>query len=94
VNHLYAGGTSVITFHARDFRTHGGLWLDGDRVLGTGGALTGEWFDGTSWAVDIPDNQATATILVIPEPATLLLLAMGGLALLRRRRVAPQKDRP
>ena len=32
--------------------------------------------------------------IAIPEPATLSLLALGGLALLGRRRVAPRTDRP
>jgi len=85
VTALRAYGTSVVTFHTRDFHTHGELWLDGDRVLGTG-FLSGKWFDGTSWGVTITDNAVGATILAIPEPATLSLLALGGAALVRRRR--------
>jgi len=34
------------------------------------------------------------TYEVIPEPATLFLLAVGGAALVRRRRVVPRTDRP
>jgi hypothetical protein len=93
VGSLYACDTSFVTFHGRDFSVHEGLWLEGDRVLGTG-ILTGEWADGTPWAVNIVENQAGASILAIPEPATLSLLALGGIALVRRRRVAPRKDRP
>jgi len=59
----------------------------GDRLVGTG-ILGGKWTDGTAWTVKITANDTWygATILAIPEPATLLLLALGGLALLRRRR--------
>jgi hypothetical protein len=57
----------------------------GERVLGTG-LLSGEWFDGTRWTVNIQTNASGATILAIPEPATLSLLALGGLAVMRRRR--------
>jgi hypothetical protein len=85
VSDLYARDTSVVTFHGRDFSVHGALQWDGDRVLGTG-LLTGEWTDGTLWAVNIMENDAGATIRAIPDPATLSLLALGGaLALLRRR---------
>jgi len=82
---LEASSTSTVTFNAREFRLGHGLTLDGDRVLGTG-ILNGEWFNGTRWTVDIARNDSGATILAIPEPATLSLLALGGLAMLRRRR--------
>ncbi len=32
------------------------------------------------------DSQITGTVSVVPEPASLSLLALGGLAMLRRRR--------
>jgi len=41
---------------------------------------------GLSW--DTSDLYSTGAIAVIPEPATLALLALGGLALIGRRRVA------
>ena len=78
----YEGGTVVL--HGTDFQGIVGLTLDGNEVIGTG-LLTGKWFDGTSWAITIDRNDSTATILAIPEPATLGLLLFGGLALLRRR---------
>lgn len=44
--------------------------------------------DDESWGLD------NVTVTAIPEPATLLLLALGGAALVRRRRVARRTDRP
>jgi len=84
VTELRARDTSTVTFDGQDFILGTGLSLDGDKVLGTGG-LSGTWMDGTSWTVNITLHDAGATILAIPEPATLSLLALGGLAMLRRR---------
>ena len=81
---LDARNTSTVTFHGQDFILGTGLSLNGDRVLGTG-TLSGKWFDGTAWAVNISRNDASATIRVVPEPATVSLLALGGLAVMRRR---------
>jgi hypothetical protein len=87
MDYLNALYTSTVTFHGQDFDLGKGLTLAGDRVLGTG-ILSGKWFDGTGWAVEIYTNNSEATILATPEPATLALLAVGGLALLRRRKAS------
>ena len=73
-----------MVFHATDFVLAGRLTLDGQKVLGTG-ELSGKWFDGTPWSIRISQHDATATILV-PEPATIGLLAAGCVTLLRGRR--------
>jgi hypothetical protein len=82
---LYAYDTGAITLDVREFSLGAGLLLDGDRLRGTG-PLSGKWRDGANWTSYIRVNNADATIRLIPEPATLSLLALGGLAILRRRR--------
>ena len=77
--------TCSMTLSAREFSLGDGLSLDGDRVLGTG-SLIAEWFDGAHGLLNITRNDSGATILAIPEPAALSLLALGGFAVLRRRK--------
>lgn len=88
VNRLRTRAASTVTLHGYDFQTTGGLTLDGDRVIGTG-ILTGRWFgpDDTMWSMTISENPTTATIQVVPEPATMSLLAFGlGAFFVRRRK--------
>jgi len=76
--------TSSITLYGYDFQTTGGLSLVGDKVLGTG-MLTGKWYDGTPWATTISGN-ASGIQVVVPEPATLSLLVLGLVGLVKSRR--------
>lgn len=45
---------------------------------------TSRTWSGLAW--DASDLYATGSLEVVPEPATLALVTLGGLALLRRRR--------
>jgi len=66
VSKLYARNSSTVTFYGQNFRLGAGLAFDGERILGTG-ILSGEWMDGTRWAVNIIANDPAATILAVPE---------------------------
>jgi len=79
---LGAQDSSTVTLHGYDFQPTDGLSLDGNKVVGTG-VLTGKWSDGTQWSISISVHDVWANIYT-PEPATLALLALGGLAVLRR----------
>jgi hypothetical protein len=85
ITQLAAYDYSVVTLYGQNFCVGGGLAFDGERVLGTG-ILSGEWMDGTRWVVNILTNRLTATILAIPEPATLLLLGLGAVMVRKRCR--------
>jgi hypothetical protein len=49
------------------------------------GILAGKW-NATGLAGDAPAGGGSSISLAVPEPATLGLLSLGGLLLLRRRR--------
>ncbi|GEM_PF-1244602 len=94
VDELGAWDRSTVTLIGYDFEALDGLELDEVEIINgvpqyevTGtGTLKGTWFGETeSWTIDIGWNDETATIMAIPEPATLALLGLGGLVLLRRR---------
>ena len=64
VDSLFTDDYCTVTLGAREFRFGSGLTLDGERLLGTG-ELSGEWFDGTRWTIDITGNPSSATILAV-----------------------------
>jgi len=68
ISDLHVYNYSTITLYGQNFRGSSSITFDGRRVLGTG-MLSGDWMDGTPWAVNIFENDPTATILVIPVPA-------------------------
>jgi len=74
---LIVGGSSDVFFQGYDFGATDGLYLDGDKVLGSG-TLTGKWEDGTSWAASIPYIGSSATIRIISEPLTALAWDNGS----------------
>ncbi len=78
---VYDSGT--VNIYGQNIQLGGGLSLDGNRVLGTG-YLSGAWMDGTPWNTNVTYN--TATIYIIPEPCTLLLLGLGAAVLRKKAR--------
>lgn len=89
IPNLNIGGNSALNIFAQNFILGSGLWLDGNRLLGTG-TLSGQWLDSTHWTTQISGNSQTATIMLIPEPATMLLLAAG--CLLMRRTLSKRRE--
>ncbi len=86
VGTLRANQFSTVTFLGLDFVLGEGLeWGEGYELIGTG-ILSGQWLNGARWHTDIEVNHTTATILLIPEPVTLVLLGLGGLALRVKKR--------
>lgn len=95
------GVTGRVFFNGTEVDTHTIAFDDAvgiDSVVEIPGVHTGDYIDlvldacGTDWMADGGINNGqddlsfqTATILLIPEPGTLTLVVLGGLAALRRR---------
>jgi hypothetical protein len=67
MNFLNTWDSPTVNLHARSFHLGDGLSLDGIRVLGTG-LISGEWLDGSPWALDITSNGPEATIRIMSRP--------------------------
>jgi hypothetical protein len=85
LNLLGAWEFSTVTFDGRYFNLSGNLYFDGNRILGTDGTLTFLPFGGMYMSVNIYQNDPTATILTVPEPATLLLFGLVAAMVIKRR---------
>jgi hypothetical protein len=94
---LFAANNSTIYLDGTGFQVDGQELSYGDTLRDFGnenegylsGFITGTLADGIS-QLNNPFNietESTANIIIIPEPTTLLLLGLGSLALLRKRRV-------
>lgn len=84
---LSAGMDGLITLVGSDFAIDGTPVGYGDsaRDYGQFGTITGSLANGD--AIDIPYSALDSSdIVFIPEPASILMLGLGGLSLLRRRR--------
>ena len=83
---LGACDNSRVTVHAYDYQVTGGLSVVSNEILGTG-VLTYKSDEHDDWhLIDISGHDIGATIQIIPEPATLGLLLIGSLGLLRWRK--------
>lgn len=77
ISDVEANGASVVTFHGSGFNYPYGPIPD------LSGTLTGTLASGDSLSIGF--NRSTGTIVLVPEPLTMSLMAAGGVSLLRRR---------
>lgn len=88
---VLSGGTIEIITNQQDsdVTKHITFICDVGTVHYTGGLLTGNWLDGSSFAVTLKDqsgyDSVYSNIQFIPEPATVLLMGLATFLLHRRR---------
>ncbi len=79
-----------ITGASLDITDLGGGWTEGVYVIAQYGSLTGTFAGVTGldsgYSIVYDHNGGTEIAAVVPEPATMSLLALGGIAMLRRRK--------
>ena len=83
--------TATVNIYGYGFEyTPYGYWMEPPGGIGQGwwiSKITGYGFDGDPIIIEgLPDPATHENINLIPEPMTFLLLGLGGLALLRKRR--------
>jgi hypothetical protein len=83
---IYASSSTVINMYGYDFQyLPGGFSHGWDR-------LTGHWADESSFDIILENSSnpegtyAHVALHEVPEPTTLMLVSLGGLALRRKRR--------
>ena len=78
----------ISSFQDSDLTKHITFVADLDSIDLTGNLLTGNWLDGSGFSVTLLDqtgyDSVYSNINFIPEPATVLLFGLGGLALRKR----------
>ena len=84
VNHIMAEGDSIVKIYGYNFT------YDASGGSFGGGQLLGFWLDGRAFELELMNAQGDSTfynhIELVPEPATLLLLGLGVIALRRGQR--------
>lgn len=79
IGHILANDLSVIVINGFDFNYDYGYITD------TFGMLTGTLLSGEIFTTNF-ERYGDAQILIVPEPATLLVFGLGGLTLRRHRK--------
>ena len=83
---LVANTRATIFLDGTDFEVNGYALAYGDRLsdFSNSGSITGTLADNTALDTDFDIFSSGADIIIIPEPATICLLGLGGLGLLRK----------